>query len=893
MIARNVFRLTTVLVPCLVSAGVAGAQGAVSGRVIDAASRLPVAGASIHALGSGGREPGSAVSGADGRFRLVNLPPGTYVVGAQRIGFLPRYVQNVSVGTDGVVEVEIEMTPSDNRLGEVVVTAVAGPTLSLHSPVSDHRAGPEVVEGPALSVSHYVPYLPGVQSARTGVIQSTVVARGFSNVFSGAIRAMSDFRLASVPSLSLNAFYLIPVANEDIETIEMVLGPASAIYGPNSAGGVIHILSKSPFDSRGTTVSLSGGERDALRAALRHAWASDRVGIRVSGHYTRAEDWHVRDPVEDEARADSLANGGSPSMRIGRRDFAVERLGGELRTDVRIGDSTTLIGGVGSTLARSAIEMTGLGAAQVEDWRYDYYQLRLHSGRLFAQAYLNTSDAGDSTFLLRTGQSIVDRSTMLAGQIRHGFDLGERQTFVYGLDAQRTNPRTGGTITGRNEGRDGIEELGGYLHSETRPSPLIDLIAAVRVDRHNRLDDMVFSPRAAVVLKPRDGHAVRLTYNRAYSTPNTNHLFLDLESQSTLGGLPFGVRAIGVPDGGLQFWRDCAGGVGDLCMRSPFAAAGADPGTYTHTEASRYWQTVAQILYEASNQQIDIRSVPVPSPSQVGTVIRVLNPTTRLFDPVQASGVRDVDPLRPTISSVIEAGYKGFIGDRLSLTVDVYHERKNDFIGPLIVETPNAFMEQSSVAAYLEAVGYPAAVAGAIAAEVTRVPVGTVVPTSSLTDKQEIILTYRNFGAVDLWGSDLGAHLRLSDRFTATGSYSFVSDDFFPRSEVGGLADIALNAPKHRGSLGLRFADTEGISLGGTVRYAAAFPMSSGVYVGDVDDLRQLDLSLGYRIGNRGGGGRETLFSIDAQNVLDQRRSQFVGAPPIGRFIMTKVQVTF
>ena len=82
-----------------------------------------------------------------------------------------------------------------------------------------------------------------------------------SNVFSGALFVLSDYRWASVPSLRFNAYNMIPTTNDDIERIEFVLGPGSALYGPNVDKGVMHIITRSPLDHQGTTVSLAGGLR--------------------------------------------------------------------------------------------------------------------------------------------------------------------------------------------------------------------------------------------------------------------------------------------------------------------------------------------------------------------------------------------------------------------------------------------------------------------------------------------------------------------------------------------------------------------------------------------------------------------------------------------------------
>ena len=82
---------------------------------------------------------------------------------------------------------------------------------------------------------------------------------------------LTDNRIARVPSLRLNAYNFIPVTNDDIERIELVLGPGSALYGPNSANGVMHIITRSPLDQQGTNVNVGLGERSVRRFSARHA----------------------------------------------------------------------------------------------------------------------------------------------------------------------------------------------------------------------------------------------------------------------------------------------------------------------------------------------------------------------------------------------------------------------------------------------------------------------------------------------------------------------------------------------------------------------------------------------------------------------------------------------
>ena len=63
--------------------------------------------------------------------------------------------------------------------------------------------------------------------------------------------------------------------------------------------------------------------------------------------------------------------------------------------------------------------------------------------------------------------------------------------------------------------------------------------------------------------------------------------------------------------------------------------------------------------------------------------------------------VKDVDPLKPTITQTYEVGYKGILMNKLAFSADVYHSRINDFVGPLVVETPNVFLDAETLGASL------------------------------------------------------------------------------------------------------------------------------------------------------------------------------------------------
>jgi iron complex outermembrane receptor protein len=885
---RARFRSTLLAFVAVLVAGAAPAaaqQGTISGRVVDQETGQPLATAQIQVLGT----DLGALAGNDGSFN-ISVPAGGYSLVATLVGYSQFRIDGVQVRAGSTTEVELAMTSTAFELNPVVVTASRRQEKALESPSNiTIIANERIEERAALAPVEHIRNLPGVDMSQSGLTSSNVVTRGFNNVFSGGLLVLVDNRIASVPSLRVNAYNMIPTSSPDIERMEVLLGPAAALYGPNSARGVMHIITSSPIDSEGNTASIAGGERSVFQTQFSSSTRfSDQVGLRVSGNYMRGNDWEYIDPVEVAERE---ANPNNPL--IGARDFNTERYGGELRLDIRPWDDGELIFNAGYNNLASAIELTGLGAGQGKDWSYTFGQARLRKGRLFMQGFINQSDAGE-TYLLRTGAPIVDKSRMIVGQIQHGFEIGDRQEFIYGIDVQRTEPRTDGTITGRNEDDDQINEIGGYLHSETRLSESLSLVAALRVDDHNRLEDLVYSPRAALVFSPNDENTFRFTFNRAFSTPTTNNLFLDLLAGTIPipGTAGYGVRTLGVPDGGFTFNNECAGGLNNLCMYSPFA-----PGSALPANAAALWNPLvnaflAPQLGQAAGLLLN------PGAGDIGTLLRRFNQESANF-PVDAVGAQDIGAMVPTIENTFEVGWKGLIGSKLLISADVYSTQIRDFVGPLRVETPSVFFDPASVQAFVTGrlgalIGAglvtPEQV-GAIVTQLAQIPLGTVSPDQ--VGNSDLILTYRNFGDVDLWGADLGFQFLANDRWSLNGAASYVSDECFDFNEDGNCtsaSDISLNAPTLKGSFGVRFDDkVSGFAMEGRMRYSDAFTMNSGVYIGDVEQYTVFDANLAYQF----PGLRGATVSVTGTNLFNNVRREFVGAPEIGRLIMAQLSFDF
>ena len=867
-------------------------QANITGSVTDLETGSPVNDAAVQVLGLA---VGPVATNESGAFS-VSVPPGTHSILVTRIGYETSRTDGVSVEPGGTVSVAIELRSQALVLNPLVVTASRREEKELDAPASvSTLTGEQLSRLIARTPADHVKTLPGVDLAATGLTQSYVVVRGFNNVSSGRLLSIVDNRYARIPALRINAINMIPTTDMDIERIELARGPGAALYGPNAAEGVMHIITASPIDRPGTTVSMGGGERSVFQLLFRSANAvSERFGLKVSGQYLRGNDWEYVDPWEVAARE---TNPGHP--RIGVRDPVNERYFADLRTDFRFSDDGEFIlsGGLNNSL--SSINLTSVGSAQTHDWQYRYGQARLLKGRLFAQFFLNQTHSGDNSYLLRSGELIVDRSRTMAAQVQHGFDWGTRQRFTYGLDWQHIEPRSEGTIYGRNEDDDLLIETGVYLHSETRLGDRFDLVTALRIDDHNRLAEFNLSPRAALVFRPAEGHNLRLTYNQAYATPSTSSLFLDIPTGMIpiAPGVGYTLRAQGVPAGGLTFADRCQGGFMGHCMRSPFL-----PGQLP-ANAVLFWDSLITQFAPEALRPFLLEPGMQPADPALGTVFRRLN--TDALGPAGGEafpldlGPLDLPELVPTVFNSIEAGYKGLLRDRVRLAVDLYFANVENFIGPLKVEAPNVFLDPASTGAFLASRLAPLVQAGLVTAEqiteltagLAAVPVGTVTPDQF--DSPDLVMASRNFGSANYWGADFSTQFIVSDRVSLTAGYSFQSKECFDFDEDGdcpGSNDLSLNAPSHKGSVGLAFTDrARGFLLDGRWRFSDGFDMRSGVFAGAVDAYHVLDVTTGYQLPFQPNARLE----LTVYNLLNNLHREFVGAPELGRLALLRVRYDF
>lgn len=269
--------------------------GVIVGQVTEARSDRAISGATIQVDGT----RLGAVTGDDGRYRIVGVPSGSRVVSARRIGFASAR-RAVEVPASGTVTANLELATSAISLDEVVVTGTAGGEMrrSIGNAVTTISAPEAAQKSAAQNLSSLIgARAPGVSIAPgTGRIGAgpSIQIRGRSSI------GLDNSPLLYVDGVRVNnattsgpvgvsgalggqasnvSGRLNDINPEDIESIEIIKGPAAAtIYGTEAANGVIQIITKRGASSGRPSVNMQ--IQDGL------IWFRDAEG-RVQTNYAR------------------------------------------------------------------------------------------------------------------------------------------------------------------------------------------------------------------------------------------------------------------------------------------------------------------------------------------------------------------------------------------------------------------------------------------------------------------------------------------------------------------------------------------------------------------------------------------------------------------------------
>jgi iron complex outermembrane receptor protein len=129
--------------------------------------------------------------------------------------------------------------------------------------------------------------VPGMAVSQATGNDYRINYHGTRSVAPRRLNVLVDGVSVYMPALSQVEWSLLPVVLEDIDRIEVIRGPDSAAYGPNSMMAVINILTKHPKDVERGLVSTTVGSHGEVEGTVRLAKTLGSTSVRLTGSMQR------------------------------------------------------------------------------------------------------------------------------------------------------------------------------------------------------------------------------------------------------------------------------------------------------------------------------------------------------------------------------------------------------------------------------------------------------------------------------------------------------------------------------------------------------------------------------------------------------------------------------
>lgn len=286
-IVKRAWRMLAALAALVLAAAPAAAQqpGAIEGTVVAAASGEPLAGATVR---TGGAR--TAVTDAAGRFRFAGLPTGAYTLVARRVGRADGSA-SVDVRPGATASVRIALAEETLRLDELVVVSATREVRRL----AETPATVGVVSGAELRAARpahpadVMGQVPGVWVSATGGEGHTTAIRQPKTTNPVYLFLEDGVPTRSTGFFNHNALYEINVPQA--ERIEVLKGPATALYGSDAIGGVINVESRAPTAGRTAEAFAEAGAFGWSRLLASAGGMRGGDGVRAHLNLTRTDGW--------------------------------------------------------------------------------------------------------------------------------------------------------------------------------------------------------------------------------------------------------------------------------------------------------------------------------------------------------------------------------------------------------------------------------------------------------------------------------------------------------------------------------------------------------------------------------------------------------------------------
>ena len=395
-----------------------------------------------------------------------------------------------------------------------VVTASRIPQSARQAPATIYTlTGEDLARSGASTLWDMLRSVPGLDVVTFRSFHGSVSIRGLNKALNSRTLVLVDGRSSMVASVDYSFWENLPVLLEEVARIEVVEGPASALYGANALNGVINIVTKKPGQLGGGRISYGLGERQTHNASLLYGRQQGKVG------YKFGLGWRTGNSFEN------------PRHRASRTLKSTGYLSYDL------GDHTQLSLSGGMTGLDT--EVAGALFNRVNtDGTVAYLQVDGTHRNTQLRGYWNHADMDlDFTAYDRV---TTERQDVLDFHLEQLLTLSARSAAVVGAELRHTAVSSSYATADQE-----LRSL--FAEHQWRPAPRWTLWTGIRLDSKPPLTP-AFSPRLSIIFAPTSTQTLRLSAGSAYRNPNVLDNSLSFVDTLKIGNLEVAAVTRGNPD---------------------------------------------------------------------------------------------------------------------------------------------------------------------------------------------------------------------------------------------------------------------------------------------------------------------------------------------------------
>ncbi|MBC8152879.1 MAG: TonB-dependent receptor [Bacteroidetes bacterium] len=432
---KTVLSAWFLLLLCLIGTVAMAQNTPVTGTITDPVTHAPLAGASVLVKG----QLTGAVTNATGDFQLTTPRKGSLVLVVSMVGYETQTVPVV----DGTKPVQIALKPATTVLQDVVVGASRVEERLVRAPVTVEKMDSRSIrETPSATFYEGINNLKGVDMVTSGLTYRQINTRGFASTGNSRFLQLIDGVDNQPAGFGFSVGNMFGLSDLDAESVELVPGAASALYGPAAFNGALLMTSKDPFRYQGLSVQAKVGMNHLGDAntgvalyndhAIRYAKAfGNKFAFKLNAAYMGGLDWFATDYTDvnqtttAEKRGDTnparnalniygdevvrTLTGAGQISRTGYQekdltDYNVYSLKLNGAFHYRITPGLEAIYAV--NYAKGTANYTGSNRFSVNGFSLTQHRLELRGNDFFVRWYSNAEDSHDSFNTRSLGQQI-------------------------------------------------------------------------------------------------------------------------------------------------------------------------------------------------------------------------------------------------------------------------------------------------------------------------------------------------------------------------------------------------------------------------------------------------------------------------------------------------------